>query len=530
MTTQVITIRFEGQNAERVKGMFDDISNKAEKTGGALSKVGQIAGGFLAAGAIAKGASMLTDFLGKSVTAASDLGESINAINVTFGESSDVIHEFGKTAATEIGLSARAFNQLATPLGAILKNAGIPLDTVAEKTINLTKRAADMASVFNTDVSDALEAINSGLRGEGNPLERYGVGLSAAAVEARALAETGKTVASSLTNEEKALARINIIMEQTDNLTGDFKNTSDGLANSQRIAAARTEELQAKIGEKLVPVMLKITELKLKLVDALVTHVIPALEALYAKHWPAVSKAITDIAAVVQQYWPQIQAVIGFAIDYIISRIQGFIQVIQGVVQVVKGVIDLVSALFHGDWAAAWEAMKSIASGALDIFLGAFKAAFGNIPNIVWNAFNGLLDSAVRELTIGVNKIISLINNAIRAYNSLPLAGDIAEIGSLYVPYDIQGGGGYGPGDIEGEFAHGSPFIPRDMVASIHRGEAIIPAAENPFANGGSMGGTQPTVNFNGPVTIQAQDMANAERGASDMAFGLSLAMRKRGN
>ena len=42
-----------------------------------------------------------------------------------------------------------------------LKNAGLGMDTVTDSTTALTERAADMASVFNTDVSEAIEAIMS---------------------------------------------------------------------------------------------------------------------------------------------------------------------------------------------------------------------------------------------------------------------------------------------------------------------------------------------------------------------------------
>lgn len=192
-------------------------------------------------------------FAAQSVSAASDLEESINAVNVTFGESADKILEFGDNAAKSVGLAKSEFNQLATPLGSILKNAGFSLDETADKTITLTQRAADMASVFNTDVSDALGAIQAGLRGEQDP--RFGVGLSAARVEARALADTGKDSAKALTEQEKALARVELILDQTNQTAGDFAETSDSLANQTRILKAEYKDLQAAIGAELIPIL-----------------------------------------------------------------------------------------------------------------------------------------------------------------------------------------------------------------------------------------------------------------------------------
>lgn len=213
----------------------------------------------------------------KAIDAYSDLSESLNAVDKIFGKSQDKIIKWGKANANSFGLSRSAFHSLAVPLGAGLKNAGLSLDATSTHTIKLTERASDMASVFNTEVSDALEAIQAGLRGEADPLEKFGVGLSAAKVEARALADTGKKVAKELTDQERMLARINLIMDQTNDTAGDFRNTSGELANAQRIAAARSEDLAAKIGKQLAPVMETLTKIKLALMQVLADHLLPAL-------------------------------------------------------------------------------------------------------------------------------------------------------------------------------------------------------------------------------------------------------------
>lgn len=220
--------------------------------------VGKIAGGVLGAQIAAQASAHLKNFLTGTINAASDLEESLNAVDQVFATSAITIRQWGEESANAFGLSQRAFNELATPMGAILRNLGFTQDETARKTIALTERAADMASVFNTDVSDALAAINSALRGEANPIERYGVSVNQTAVNLRALADTGKTSAEALTEHEKAVARLALVFEQTEAVAGDFANTSDGLANSQRILAAEVEELQAKIGVGLLPVVTEV--------------------------------------------------------------------------------------------------------------------------------------------------------------------------------------------------------------------------------------------------------------------------------
>lgn len=228
---------------------------KQQTLNSTLAKMGAIAGGILAADILRETAQRVMALAQQTIHAASSLGESLNAVDKTFGTNAEAVHKWAESNAANFGLSQRAFNESATPLGAMLKNQGLTMDQVAEQTIKLTKRAADMASVFNVDVGSALVAIQAGLRGEADPLERFGVGLQATAVDARALADSGKTTTSMLTQQERAMARLNLIYDQTSTTAGDFADTATGLANAQRISTAEIENAQAKIGVTFLPVM-----------------------------------------------------------------------------------------------------------------------------------------------------------------------------------------------------------------------------------------------------------------------------------
>lgn len=291
---------------DKTKGGFSSAERRAGGLKDKLATVGKVGGAALAAGVVA-GAMVVKDQMDQSVEAASNLGESVNAVNQIFGSQAGTIKKWGEQNAASFGLSTRAFNELATPLGAGLKNAGMSLQDTSKWTIDLTKRASDMASVFNTDVDTALEAIQSGLRGEADPLERFGVGLSAAKVESKALAMTGKDVASSLTDQEKMQARLALIMEQTNATAGDFRNTSDGLANSQRIAAAETENLQAEIGQRLLPMTLRANQAKLALIKTIGENLVPALDKLIARWGPVASEIGAKVLPALQALGTWIQ-------------------------------------------------------------------------------------------------------------------------------------------------------------------------------------------------------------------------------
>jgi len=397
MADNTVTIHIDAKTDDAKKGIdgvntsigrmgpeSQNATSHVSSLGDTLKSVGSIATGFIAATAIQSAVTGITTFATGTVKAAVDLGESLNAVNVIFRESAQQILDWGANNATQFGLSQRAFNALATPLGALLKNSGMGLDDVAKNTINLTKRAADMASVFNTEVADALNAINSGLRGEGNPLERYGVGLKAATVEARALADSGKGVAKELTDQELALARLSIIFEQTADTEGDFANTSKDLANAQRIANAEMEKLQATVGAKLLPVMLELQKVKLAVASAVVDKLLPALD-----HLQPVLNLIKD--SVVQAAKPFIDALlpaIKKVVDFIkddfagIGREFTIAEVVRGKIvpafkdmyEIIKDVLNFLKPLADFEMAHL--------QGQIEAIRGAFEVAGTAIKNV----------------------------------------------------------------------------------------------------------------------------------------------------
>jgi hypothetical protein len=251
------------QQAEaKVNGFVNGISGGAKAIGGAFLTIGKMAA---VAGAAVGGVAVVMG--NKAANSASDLAEAQNAVNVVFKDSANILLDFAKTADKTTGLSQKAFLGAATPIGAALQNVGLNSKQAAGEAVNLTKRAADLASIFNTDLNSALTAIQAGLRGEADPLERFGVGLSDANIKTYALKTGIASAGKEMTDQQKVTARLGLFFEQTNKIQGDFVNTSDQLANKQRINAARFENLQATIGEKLLPTKLKLADALGKVLD-----------------------------------------------------------------------------------------------------------------------------------------------------------------------------------------------------------------------------------------------------------------------
>jgi len=163
--------------------------------------------------------------------------------------------DFGKNAAESVGMANAEFNQLATVTGATLGAFIDDSQDVADETLKLSERAADMASVFNTSVPEAMTAVGAALRGESEPIRRFGVQLDDASVKAKAVEMGLAATTAQVTMQHKGLARLELIYEQTNKTAGDFANTSDSISNRQKILSARWEDAKAALGEGLAPVL-----------------------------------------------------------------------------------------------------------------------------------------------------------------------------------------------------------------------------------------------------------------------------------
>ncbi len=205
------------------------------------------------------GAAGLTKVLKDSVNAASNLAEQQSKVNVIFGTSGRTITEFAKTTATSIGIANDQALEAAGTFGNLFTTVGLAPAKNAALSKSLVQLAADLASFNNASPEETLAALRSGLVGEAEPLRRFGVLLTEARVQQEAMRETGKKNASGLTQQQKLLARYNLILRDTKVAQGDFSRTADGQANAQRALAAEIRDTEAAIGTALLPTIRDIT-------------------------------------------------------------------------------------------------------------------------------------------------------------------------------------------------------------------------------------------------------------------------------
>jgi hypothetical protein len=271
MAIDKIVIQYEAQVAEfkkeldgikaQLKSVETTAASGAKKTEKSLNDVGKGANdlketlkGLGQQIAAAFAAREIIRFTKQTIDAASDLNETLSKSQQIFGDASKAVEEFASNSAKQFGMSKQTAIDAAASFGVFGKSAGLTGEDLSTFSTDLVSLSADLASFGNTTPEEAALALGAALRGEAEPIRRFGVLLDDATLKQEALSMgIIKTTKEALTPQEKVLAANAVILKQTSDAQGDFARTSEGAANQQRILEATFKDLQTEIGQKLLP-------------------------------------------------------------------------------------------------------------------------------------------------------------------------------------------------------------------------------------------------------------------------------------
>ena len=392
MADRTFTLKFVGDIADAKKSLGNlekDVDGFKTSTTNAFKAIGT-----------AISVAAIVDIGKGFVDAASNTEQALGATTSVFKEYAGQIQDFGKTTAENLGIAESEFNQLAATTGALMKNAGVPLNEVADSTVTLTERAADMAAMFGGTVSEAMDAINSGLKGELDPLEKFGVSLKASSVDAKAAALGYVDADGKVTDYGRTMARVALIMEQSADSQGTAAREAGTMAGQTQRLQAQFKDLQADLGAKLLPVLVTLAQVLRGIIEFVVANqdwLVPMVAGLMA------FVAAIKIATAVQWLWnaamlanpvgllvAAIAALVAvivlayFKVDWFRELIDKLWQAIQVGFHWVKDNWPLLLAILTGPFGAAiaiivknWDTIKQAASGAID--------AIGRTMGRVWD-------------------------------------------------------------------------------------------------------------------------------------------------
>ena len=407
--TAILSVRILGD----AKGAIDAMGGVEKKAGGLGGVVKGLGGAVLGAATVAGGA--LIGLGAAGVSAAGDLEQSIGAVDSVFKGSADQVHAFADAAATNLGLTGNEYRELATLMGTQLKNGGTSLDELAGKTDELMVAGADMASMFGGSTADAVSAISSALKGERDPIERYGVSLKQAGIDARA-AELGfQKVGGALSDEAQQAATLSLIMEQTADAHGNFGRETNTFAGQVSILTAQWGNFVAQVGMLLLPVLTT-------LLTFVTGSVMPALQDFADVIGPHISAAIGMVGPFITGLMSQFDGLgtgtgalqgillgVQTAFAAIAPAVQSFLPALISFGQsVIPTIIGAVQAMIP--------IIMQVASVAIPAILGVVQRVFPIVQQIIGAvipAVVGAVQTLVPTILQIVPPIMSIVNSVI---------------------------------------------------------------------------------------------------------------------
>lgn len=365
---------------EATKGI-SEVETKTSSMKDKMMGVGKGIAAGLAAGAV-------IEFGKSTLNAAADADDANDMMQAAFGDTSKSFDSFAKNAANTMGLSETAYKGMAAETGNLLQSVGINAGDAAKQTQTMTERAADMAAIWGTDVPTAMDAINKGMVGSTKGLTQFGVKISAAEVEARAMSKGYTDASGKVTDAGKAIAAQELILEKTANVQGAYADNSKDLGSQQDILKAKFANLQAGLGAGLLPIITKLMELAQPILDFVMQNI------------DVLGPLAIGIAAVTAAMWLWNAAMAANPISLIVIAIAALVAGIMVAYNKVEWFHNLIDVLWQGiqtgfNWIKEnWPLLVAILTGPIgiavtlivknwDTITETFRRAIGILGNIV---------------------------------------------------------------------------------------------------------------------------------------------------
>lgn len=387
------------------------------KASGAVGKFAKLAG----AAAIAAGAAALVKYGISAVKMAGDLEQSVGAIDTVFKGSAKQMHAFAKSASNDVGLTANEYNELGTLIGTQLKNGGTAMDQLAPKTNKLIGLGADLSSMFGGTSKDAVAALSSALKGERDPIEKYGVSLNQAKIDAEAAALGFSKVGGALSTEANQAATLSLIMKQTADAHGNFAKEANTLQGQQQRMSAGWKDIQTTLGGLLLPVMTAFFSF-------INTNVLPGLKAFtdqlaegglggaFGALAPVIGAAM-QVLSPMSLIWqallpllPQITAMFQTLAAAVIPALtQVFGAIIPVITQVIAAVAPLIASLLTGLIPVITTLVSTVLPPVISAFAGIVSAILPVVSTIV-----SLLVPVLTSLMSVAQVVFKIIMNVVQ--------------------------------------------------------------------------------------------------------------------
>lgn len=228
------------------------LGKSIRRVGGGLKR---LAGGILGVIPKALGVSSLsfTALGAAAIAAASDTQEAQSKMRDILGVSASDLENWSRRNAASFNASTNELRTFATDFAVQFKTLGESDQETIRRSQEFTSRALDLASFSNKSAADVAADFTSALNGSSETVEKYGVNLKEAALTQFILTSGLAKSKKEITENDKRLARYELILRGTSASAGNAARTSGDFANVLRNLRGRFVDLLTDVGIRLIP-------------------------------------------------------------------------------------------------------------------------------------------------------------------------------------------------------------------------------------------------------------------------------------
>ena len=384
-----------------IVGKTDGLVKSITRGQKALQGLGNVASGIAKVGATAiAGIGLAAGTVGKEmVNLASSAKEAGSAFDVVFGtgESGQQLNEFVEEFANKAGMANFELQDLLKTTGQVVQSVGFTAEESAKLGEQLAVVAGDVAAFNNVQggATPVMQAFTKALLGERESLKTYGISIMEADVQTKAFAMTGKENAKQLTQQEKAMATLELIKEKSIVTQGYLNAEQDSFAAKSNEARAKLTELKATMGQELLPIAEALLPVIVDLVQEIGPQLVGAIQA--------VAPFVSAIGQLIAQLAPPILTIVSLLLTMLAPAFRKFTEIVEKYItpfltNLPKNFEKMINAIINGFNRFA-DKLNSFAEKAQNIL-----SKIGiklNIPKLKQfeNVSLGFAESEVKRLT-----------------------------------------------------------------------------------------------------------------------------------
>jgi hypothetical protein len=223
-----------------MKNAFKLPKVEAPQGGGADGLMGMLKGA-----AVGLGVKATAGFLIDAAKNAERLGAASKGLGMILGPGAALATREIERLASTLGAARQESMAAASVIGATLVNVGkMGGEAAGGQTAELLRVSADMAATFGRNMEEAAGAVASFLRGERDPIEAFGISINEAAINSELLRSGVQKVNGEFTTQQKLLASINLLMDQT----AKYKGAAAAAADTATASIARMNDSLGQMG------------------------------------------------------------------------------------------------------------------------------------------------------------------------------------------------------------------------------------------------------------------------------------------